>query len=92
MATHDKKLWQGLTADAQKALLTRDVMRSIDRDSYLPSILRTDDKGTLLAEPLKWGGSSDFVSFARATALINVPADVKRIAAGSTVRIVQLPR
>ena len=91
MATHDKKLWQGLTADAQKALLTRDVMRSIDRDSYLPSILRTDDKGTLLAEPLKWGGSSDFVSFARATALIKIPSGREPIANGSVVTVLRLP-
>jgi len=53
--------------------------------------LRTDEKGTLLAEPLKWGGSSDFVSFARATALINVPADVKVVVAGTAVGIVRLP-
>jgi molybdopterin biosynthesis enzyme len=64
---------------------------SADRESYLPAVLRTDEKGTLLAEPLKWGGSSDFVSFARATALINVPAGLKTIAVGATVRIVQLP-
>jgi molybdopterin biosynthesis enzyme len=73
------------------AVLARDLKGSADRESYLPAVLRTDDKGTLLAEPLKWGGSSDFVSFARATALINVPADVKRIPAGSTVRVVHLP-
>ena len=75
----------------EHAVLARDIKGSPDRESYLPAILRTDEKGTLLAEPLKWGGSSDFVSFARATALINLPADVKRIAAGSTVRVVHLP-
>ena len=76
----------------EQAVLARELKGSADRESYLPAILRTDEKGTLLAEPLKWGGSSDFVSFARATALINVPANAKTIAAGSTVRIVQLPR
>ena len=75
----------------EKALLTRDVKRSIDRDSYLPSILRTDDKGTLLAEPLKWGGSSDFVSFARATALIKIPSGREPIANGSVVTVLRLP-
>ena len=73
------------------AVLARDVKGSIDRESYLPAVLRTDEKGVLLAEPLKWGGSSDFVSFARATALINVLAGDRKIAAGSVVRIVHLP-
>jgi molybdenum cofactor synthesis domain-containing protein len=80
------------TLQHEHAVLARDLKGSPDRESYLPASLRTDEQGTLLVEPLKWGGSSDFVAFARATALINVPADVKRIAAGSTVRIVQLPR
>jgi molybdopterin molybdotransferase len=73
------------------AVLARDVKGSKDRESYLPAVLRTDEKGTLLAEPLKWGGSSDFVSFARATALINVPADAKVITAGSIVTLASLP-
>ena len=75
----------------ETAVLSRDLEGAIDRESYLPAILRTDENGTLLAEPLKWGGSSDFVSFARATALINVPALGKLIAAGSIVDIVRLP-
>jgi len=73
------------------AVLARDVKGSIDRESYLPVILRTDEKGSLLAEPLKWGGSSDFVAFAKAKALINIPAGDKKIAAGSVVRVVHLP-
>lgn len=75
----------------ETAVLGRDLKGSIDRESYLPAILRTDEKGTLIVEPLKWGGSSDFVSFARATALINVPAGVKVIEAGAPVKIVRLP-
>ena len=63
----------------------------MDRESYLPAILQTDEKGTLLAEPLKWGGSSDFVAFARATALINVPSGVGRIGADSPVKVLRLP-
>jgi molybdopterin molybdotransferase len=73
------------------AVLARDLKGSIERESYLPAVLRTDEKGTLLAESLKWGGSSDFVAFARATALINVPAGVKMISAGSQVKVVRLP-
>ena len=75
----------------ETAVLAHDLKGSIERESYLPAVLRTDAQGTLLAEPLKWGGSSDFVAFARATALINVPAGVKMIEAGSQVKIVRLP-
>ena len=75
----------------ETAVLAHGVKGSLDRESYLPAMLSTDEKGTLLAEPLKWGGSSDFVAFARATALINVPADTKVIEAGSPVAIVRLP-
>lgn len=75
----------------ETAVLTHDLKGSLDRESYLPAILRTDQKGTLLAEPLKWGGSSDFVAFARATALINVPTGVKSLEAGKQVNVVRLP-
>src|SRR5712671_7943528 len=53
----------------ETAVLVRDLKGSIERESYLPAWLSTDGNGSLLAEPLKWGGSSAFVSFARATAL-----------------------
>ena len=79
------------TLRPETAVLARSVKGSAERESYLPAILRTDEKGTLLAEPLKWGGSSDFVAFARTTALINVPADVKLIEKEKIVRIVKLP-
>ena len=79
------------TLEVDHAILVRDLKGSIDRESYLPAILRTDERGTLLAEPLKWGGSSDFVSFARATALINIPAGAKAIEANSLVKVVRLP-
>jgi molybdenum cofactor synthesis domain-containing protein len=75
----------------ETAVLARDLKGSIERESYLPAVLRTDEKGTLLAEPLKWGGSSDFVAFARATALIDVPAGAKIVDAGTPVKIVRLP-
>ena len=74
----------------ETALLARAVKGSVERESYLPAVLRTDEQGTLLAEPLKWGGSSDFVAFARATALINVPANVK-LEPAAAVRFIRLP-
>jgi molybdopterin molybdotransferase len=75
----------------ETAVLARTAKGSVERESYLPAVLRTDNKGTLLAEPLNWGGSSDFVAFARAMALINVPTGVKSLEAGSFVTVVRLP-
>lgn len=75
----------------EHAVLTRGVKGAVERASYLPAQLTTDEKGHLLAEPLKWGGSSDFVAFTRATALIIVPEGVKMLDAGTGVKIVRLP-
>jgi molybdopterin molybdotransferase len=74
-----------------RTALERGVKGSEDRESYLPALLKTNQEGHLIAEPLKWGGSSDFVAFARATALIKVPAGVKIIESEETVRVVRLP-
>ncbi len=73
------------------AVLARSIKGSPDRESYLPGTLTTNQQGELLATPLKWGGSSDFVAFARAAALIVVPAGVKSLDEGARVRTVRLP-
>jgi molybdenum cofactor synthesis domain-containing protein len=73
------------------ALLAKNVKGAKERESYLPAQLSTNDDGQLLATPLKWGGSSDFVGFVRATSLIIVPADASAIEAGTKVRVVRLP-
>ncbi len=75
----------------EHAVLAREVKGAVERESYLPARLETNAEGQLLAVPLKWGGSSDFVAFARATALINVPQGVKMLEAGAGVKIVRLP-
>lgn len=77
--------------EEQFAMLERSVKGSTDRESYLPALLKTDQAGHFVAEPLKWGGSSDFVAFARATALIKVPTGLKTLESGETVRVVRLP-
>ncbi|MDT5157673.1 MAG: molybdopterin molybdotransferase [Acidobacteriota bacterium] len=85
---------QGLTRPAlaeDSAVLSRTARGALERTSYLPASLSTDGAGHLLAEPLKWGGSSDFVAFTRATALVIVPAGVGTVEAGSIVRVVRLP-
>ena len=43
-----------------------------ERDAYLPASLSTDVSGTLIAEPLDWHGSSDFIGFARTDALLAI--------------------
>ena len=75
----------------ETAVLARAAKGAVERMSYLPAALTTDDAGRLLAEPLKWGGSSDFVAFANANALVIVPAGLKTVDAGSVVRVVRLP-
>ena len=71
------------------AVLTKSGKGAKDRDSYLPATLKAGNGGRLFAEPLKWGGSSDFVGFARAEALIIVPAG-KTFDEGDVVEIVFL--
>src|SRR6266496_801227 len=79
------------TLKEETAVLAVGVKGTSQRESYLPTQLTTNDDGQLIAFPLKWGGSSDFVAFTRATALIKVPKRVGLIAEGTTVRVVRLP-
>jgi molybdopterin molybdotransferase len=75
----------------ERAVLARPARGASERASYLPAALGTDEGGRLLAEPLKWGGSSDFVAFARANALVILPPDMKTADAGTVVGVVRLP-
>jgi len=52
------------------AVLTSDTKAAKERDTYLPATLESDASGRLLASPLRWHGSSDFVGFARANVLV----------------------
>jgi molybdopterin molybdotransferase len=85
---------QGTAEPALKretALLARSVKGTAERESYLPAQLTSNDDAELVAFPLKWGGSSDFVAFALTTALVIVPANVRVIEAGSLVSVLRLP-
>ena len=79
------------TLKRETAALARSVKGTADRESYLPAQLTTNDDAELIAFPLKWGGSSDFVAFALTTALAVVPANVKPLEAGSLVTVFRLP-
>jgi molybdenum cofactor synthesis domain-containing protein len=76
---------------AENSVLAKPVKGSIDRESYLPAQLTTNDDGELVAFPLKWGGSSDFIAFARATTLVIIPAGVKMMQSNTIVKVLRLP-
>lgn len=63
-------LWTDLRGGV--AVMTSDAKAAKERDTYLPATLATDSRGRLLADPVNWHGSSDFVGFARADALISL--------------------
>jgi len=73
------------------AVLARSVKGAVERESYLPAQLSTTEEGFLMAEPLKWGGSSDFIGFVRATSLIIVPQGSSVLETGTRVRVVHVP-
>jgi molybdenum cofactor synthesis domain-containing protein len=71
------------------AIASRPVKGTKERDSYLPAVLKTDKTGRLLAEPISWHGSSDFIGFAKANGLIVAPRG-RDFEKGDVVRIAYL--
>jgi molybdopterin biosynthesis enzyme len=71
------------------AIASRPVKAPKERDAYLPATLSADATGSLFAEPLNWHGSSDFIGFARADALIVVP-HAKSFDSGERVKVLYL--
>ena len=60
-----------------------------DRDTYIPASVSSDDSGRLVATTLKSQGSSDFIGFARADALVCIPMGERR-EAGEIVKILYI--
>lgn len=73
------------------AVLARDTKGALERASYLPATVRSNEQGRIIAETLKWGGSSDFVAFTRAGALILIPEGARTVEAGTVVSVLRLP-
>lgn len=71
------------------AVLSSAAKAAKERDTYLPATLETDNDGRLVATPLRWHGSSDFVGFAEADALIFISRG-ESIASGDVARIAYL--
>ena len=67
-------------------ILTSPAKAAKERDTYLPATITTDRSGKLLVSPLRWLGSSDFVGFAQADALIFVPKG-ETLSAGKVARV-----
>ncbi|MBA2737825.1 MAG: molybdopterin molybdotransferase MoeA [Pyrinomonadaceae bacterium] len=55
------------------AVASQKIKGAKERDSFLPISLTTNDKGHLIVESLRFSGSSNFIAFARANALVYVP-------------------
>ncbi len=56
-----------------RAVASRPIRGAKERDCLLPVSLGTDDKGRLTIESLRFSGSSNFIAFAAAEALVFVP-------------------
>lgn len=79
----------GTEMEQGTAIAANPVKAPKERDAYHPVKISTSANGSVLAEPLNWQGSSDFIGFARADALIVVPRG-KSFTAGECVKILYL--
>jgi molybdopterin molybdotransferase len=61
------------------------------RRGFLPGSL-TIENGVAMAQPLKWGGSSDLVAFMAANCLIIVPEEVHDISPGEGIEVLIIER
>ncbi len=72
------------------ALLSQKIKGAKGRDSFLPAFVATNEKGKLVVESLRFGGSANFIEFARANALVFVPQD-ENLEAAAIAKILFLP-
>jgi len=71
------------------AVVSDKIKAAKERDSFLPASLETDKKGRLIIESLRFNGSSNFIAFARADALVFVPQG-KNLESGDVAEILFL--
>ena len=72
------------------AIVSDKIKGAKERDSYLPVSVETNKKGNLTIESLRFSGSSNFIAFARANALVFVPQNTV-LEAGDVAQILYLP-
>jgi molybdopterin molybdotransferase len=75
--------------DVGRAVCLDSVRPNTERDTYLPAKLFASHEPQTEVKPLPWHGSSDFISLARANALIFVPKG-RLVSVGDKVEIVRL--
>lgn len=80
----DRKLKTGFARVANRLKAAK------ERDSVLPASIEADEKGQLIIESLRFNGSSNFIAFARANALVFVPQG-KDLETGEIAEIMFLP-
>jgi len=83
-AAKNKQLKKGFAVAADK------IKAAKERDSVLPASVTTDEKGKLIIESLRFNGSSNFIAFARANALVFVPQG-ENLETGAVAEIMFLP-
>jgi len=71
------------------AVLQHKIKGAKERDSFLPAFVETNKKGKLVVESLRFSGSSNFIAFSRANALVFVPKN-EMLEAGEVAEIVFL--
>lgn len=79
-----------VTRPVLRARLTAPLASKGPRRAYLPGWVFPADEGRLAAEPIPTRGSADIVAFAKANALLIVPAERDRLETGAAVEILQL--
>ena len=72
------------------AVVSEKIKGAKERDSFLPVSLETGEDGKLFIESLRFRGSSNFIAFSRADALVFVPQDAI-LEAGTVAQIAYLP-
>lgn len=80
----DCELKKGFAVAADK------IKAAKERDSVLPAFVETDETGKLIIESLRFNGSSNFIQFSRANALVFVPQGIN-IEANGVAEIYFLP-
>lgn len=78
-----------LSVQGGYAVVNTSIRAAKDRDTYLPVSLAADEKGSLIATPLRSQGSSDLVSIGRADAFAFIAAG-DRVDAGQPIKIVYI--
>lgn len=58
------------------AVVSEKIKSAKERDSFLPISVSTNKHGKLVVESVRFSGSSNFIAFARADALVSVPQGV----------------